>query len=74
VSETLLCWNTFIVGNPQVKQFCYFNQFIEINDNHTSNLPIFYVNQRQVNHMGDRASKREREGEVVLVERQNGMA
>ncbi len=24
-----------------MKQFCYFNQFIEINDNHTSNLPIF---------------------------------
>jgi hypothetical protein len=30
-----------------VKHHCYFNQFIAINDKHTSNLPSIYVKSKQ---------------------------
>jgi hypothetical protein len=38
-----------------VKQRCYFNQIIAINDNQTSNLPS------QIRTVGNRAKRRERE-------------
>ncbi len=35
-----------------MKQRSYFNQFIAINDNQTSNLPSIFVKSRQVKHTG----------------------
>ncbi len=37
-----------------MKQHCSFNQFIEINDDQTSNPPSIYVKWRQVKHTGDK--------------------
>ncbi len=57
---------------PQVKQRYWFNQFIAINDNQTSNLPSIYVKSEQVKwkeglgregREGDRATDEERESE-----------
>ncbi len=62
----------------QVKQHCYFNQFIAINDNQTSKLPSIYVKSRMwgIGQGGGRERQTEQirgEREVALVERGNGM-
>jgi hypothetical protein len=65
-----------------VKQGCYFDQFIAINDNQSSNLPDIYVRSRQVKHTGEieqvggREKQRERirgERDVALVKWGNGL-
>jgi hypothetical protein len=53
-----------IVSNLQVKQHCYFNQFIAINDKSTSNHLTILANSRQVKLTGDQIKlgrKRDRE-------------
>ncbi len=51
---------TFIVSNPQVKQHCYFNQFIAINDNRTSNLPSIYGKEEGERDREKRLEEREK--------------
>jgi hypothetical protein len=54
-----------------VKQRCSFNQFIDINDDQTSNLPSIYVKWRQVKHTTEKGKwEGERNRESRLKERE----
>jgi hypothetical protein len=71
-----------MVVSSDVPKRCYFNQFIVINDNQTSNLLSICMKSKQVKHtreigqVGRREKQREQirgDREVALIRRGNGM-